>query len=673
MVQNYSGTRLAQDITAPNSAIPAYLPEALKVTDGKLNLKSNKGIGYLTSNNQINALGVMVDSRDKMIIKTEIINPFYGSKGQQAGIWFGISDKTYIKLVVTNNKIELRRELNDVSDKTIGSANVDQRTTATINRLHTYSVGLKLIIDPAKNAGSGFYSTDGGQTYINVGINYPLSSVSLSGMGITASKAYTGLLASHRDADTPVTYSFNNFSVSKILQFDSSAYNFNINDNSLTGSLAGRVRASAIDGGAITYRIQSGNTNGAFSIDENSGQILVNKRLNHHTQSEYMLNVVAATELAVDEASVLMRITVATDPIQDFTTINWTKAAFQPFKVSEAQGETVNGKWYNFGGFDSQKSSFTPTKRSYGYDPVADTWTRIADLPHTPNGTNLGGISHAGTATDGTDIYFSGGYTSNATGTGQIFGTQQVWKYHVASNTYIKLPDLPIKLAAGQLEFVNGRLHHIGGTNLQRTQDMASHYVLDLDDITAGWKAMAPLPNPRQHAGSTVFKGKIYYIGGQYGHDEHLVTQKDVHVYDPKTNLWTKLADLPAPGNYGLGHISSSVVVMGNQIIVLGGEAVHLKLRVALVSAYNPATNIWTSLTPMPVTRYSGVAAVLNGSLYYTGGSNGSTTFKGIAVNNNAVSRKSADLKDDYINLKTKAGIKKSQFLQIHHIAIRFI
>ena len=132
----------------------------------------------------------------------------------------------------------------------------------------------------------------------------------------------------------------------------------------------------------------------------------------------------------------------------EFVNINWGTATSQPYNVNEAQGEVVNGKLYSFGGFDSRKSCCTPTKRAYVYNPVANTWSAIADLPYIPNGANFGGVTHAGITTNGTDIFIAGGYTSNSTGTGQIFGTKQVWKYIVSQNSYTRLPDLPVSIFA---------------------------------------------------------------------------------------------------------------------------------------------------------------------------------------------------------------------------------
>jgi hypothetical protein len=303
--------------------------------------------------------------------------------------------------------------------------------------------------------------------------------------------------------------------------------------------------------------------------------------------------------------------------------IAWTTGATQPYANAEAQGTVVNGKLYVFGGFDSQKSCCTPTSRAYVYDPATNAWSALAPMPPM-NGTGSGGVTHAGLTTDGRDIYFAGGYTSGAGGTGQIFGTKEAWRYNVGTNTYTRLPDLPVDRAAGQLVYLNGELHHIGGTNKARTLDVGDHYVLTLQPLGTAWRTAAPLPNPRHHAGAAVLGGKIYYIGGQRGHDHGLTTQTDVHVFNPATGAWTKVQGLPR----GRGHISASVFVHDNRVFVLGGEVTH-GTPARDVTAYDPATNTWTACTPLPLARSSGVAGAIGNTLYYTTGSFSRTTYKG--------------------------------------------
>ena len=340
----------------------------------------------------------------------------------------------------------------------------------------------------------------------------------------------------------------------------------------------------------------------------------------------------------------IVKVTSSSTPA--FTRISWGTAASQPYGTHEVHGEVVNNKLYIFGGYDVTKSTFTPTKRSYRYDPNTNTWQAIADLPHTPKGTNFGGITHVGTATDGTNIYFAGGYPSNSTGDGQVFGTKQVWRYNVASNNYTALPSLPAELAAGQLKYLNGKLHYMGGANKARA-DVSVHYALDLNNLSAGWKALAPLPNATNHGGSAVYNGKIYYIGGAHGQNDATVMQRTVQVYNPATNTWTKVADMPN----GRDHISSSVVVMGNRILVLGGQTSY-NVSSALVSAYTPSTNTWQELTPLPANRSTGVAAVLNGNIYYTGGIRSKVNYKGVPVQTSS-STSVADIYEAQINDQT--------------------
>ena len=206
MVDTYTGTRLAADGSPTNAGVPGYVPANLSLDAGILKIITKKGIASTTSNNQLNTLGVRVDSRSKLQIDVTIINPYNGSLFEQGGLWFGLSDKTFVKLVVTGNKVELRKELNDVSTTS------DNQITGTISNLNTQTVQLRLIIDPVTNTAEGFYSTNG-STYLNVGATSATKTLNISGMGLTSSTAYTGIFATHRNATAAVTYTFDNFNV----------------------------------------------------------------------------------------------------------------------------------------------------------------------------------------------------------------------------------------------------------------------------------------------------------------------------------------------------------------------------------------------------------------------------------------------------------------------------
>jgi N-acetylneuraminic acid mutarotase len=311
----------------------------------------------------------------------------------------------------------------------------------------------------------------------------------------------------------------------------------------------------------------------------------------------------------------------ASSPSPGFTAINWSTAAASPIGRSEAPGVVADGKLYVFGGYIN--TTFNPTSRSDVYDPVNNTWTRITDLPKP--------LSHVGTAVDGKDIYLAGGYVGKPTG-GQIFATQDVWKYNVDTKTWTAMPSLPQARGSGGMELLGRELHFFGGADINRA-DKGDHWVLSLDGGTQ-WQGAAPLPNPRSHLADAVIGGKLYAIGGQHGVDHDLVTQKSVHVWEgtPGTpGTWTAVAGLPRARS----HIGAATFVMNGRIIVAAGEISHESGgTVSDVTAYDPLANSWKALTPLPKARHSGVAGSIGNQIFYTTGSPGfsSKTYRGSAL-----------------------------------------
>jgi N-acetylneuraminic acid mutarotase len=301
-----------------------------------------------------------------------------------------------------------------------------------------------------------------------------------------------------------------------------------------------------------------------------------------------------------------------------FTTVDWERRASQPFGVSEGQGVVIGGKLYTFGGFDVLATACcTPTRRAFVYDPASDRWTPIHDLPL--------GVTHAGFTTDGVDVFYAGGYIEDASRTFQIFGTKKAYRYRPALDVYEPLPNLPVERAAGQLEYLAGKLHYFGGQNLARTQDTGDHFVLDLANLSAGWTTAAPLPNPRNHVGSAVLDGRIYVVGGQHGHDQGLVTQQELDVWDPASDRWTRLADLPLARS----HIAQATFAFQGRVIVLAGE-LRDGVSTDVNSAYDPLSNTWVDLTPLPAPRHSGVGRPIGEHLWYTSGDWSAETLEGI-------------------------------------------
>jgi hypothetical protein len=123
--------------------------------------------------------------------------------------------------------------------------------------------------------------------------------------------------------------------------------------------------------------------------------------------------------------------------------------------------------------------------------------------------------------------------------------------------------------------------------------------------------APAPLPFPRYGHGSVYADGKLYVIGGQAGPQSTLGT---LQAYDPKTDVWTTLTPMPTPRAY------FGAAVLGRKIYTVGGTPGGGAI-VRVVEAYDLDTGMWESGPNLPQPRWSLTAASLGGKLYALGGS----------------------------------------------------
>lgn len=300
--------------------------------------------------------------------------------------------------------------------------------------------------------------------------------------------------------------------------------------------------------------------------------------------------------------------TVDSVPREPVAAISWRAAATAPLARFEAQSAVVGGKFFVFGGYTDP--DIIPTAFDANmYDPATDTWTRLPDLPRP--------MTHAGTAADEENIYLAGGVVGSAQPleVAKFSATTEVWRYHVPSQTWSALPPLPEPRGAGALAVVGRNLHFFGGTTTDRYTEVGDHWILPLDGA-GPWRAAPPLPNPRNHLSSAVVGGKLYVIGGQHGHNETLVTQRSVHVWDPEVGAWSERTSLP----YGLGHTSNATVVYGGRIYVLGGETERFVYSDAVL-VYDPAADRWTTTTPFTNEEHSLLAGVVGDEVIVTGGS----------------------------------------------------
>ncbi len=128
------------------------------------------------------------------------------------------------------------------------------------------------------------------------------------------------------------------------------------------------------------------------------------------------------------------------------------------------------------------------------------------------------------------------------------------------------------------------------------------------------WTELAPLGmGARQETGVAALGGRIYVLGG---FNDSLAIVPRVEAYDPATEEWSGVAPLPIP----MHHANTAVV--GERLYVLGALITGLFTAIGDSYVYDPATNSWTQLTSMPLGTERGASgtAVIGTKIYVAGG-----------------------------------------------------
>jgi N-acetylneuraminic acid mutarotase len=299
----------------------------------------------------------------------------------------------------------------------------------------------------------------------------------------------------------------------------------------------------------------------------------------------------------------------------------WKKAAPFPQPDEELYGAAVNGKMYVMGGWDEGKAAGL----NYEYDPATDKWTQKRGMPRSAH--------HAAIATANGKLYVIGGFvppkdTQIPTG-GAWEPIADTWEYDPAADSWKSLAPVPTKRGAAVAVEVAGKIYVIGGaTTVADSKDpyftfFGPSLVLTTNEVfdpaTNKWESRRSMSVARNHAYAAAVNGKIYVIGGRTGHAFILsATNTDVvEEYSPVNDMWSAPKErMPTPRSGGAWGTD------GRRIYVAGGEVTTKELVGAFraVEAYEPATNSWISLPPMPMPRHGIAGAVIGNEFHLVSG-----------------------------------------------------
>jgi hypothetical protein len=124
------------------------------------------------------------------------------------------------------------------------------------------------------------------------------------------------------------------------------------------------------------------------------------------------------------------------------------------------------------------------------------------------------------------------------------------------------------------------------------------------------WKPLSPAPAPRQEVSYVAVGGYVYLAAGN---------SRSQSRYDPGTDQWAPVADLPAEFK-GIDHVHG--VAVGGRIAYVGGlEQWEYPFPVTgAVAIYDPETDAFAAGAEMPSPRAAGGVVAWNGKVIYAGG-----------------------------------------------------
>lgn len=303
----------------------------------------------------------------------------------------------------------------------------------------------------------------------------------------------------------------------------------------------------------------------------------------------------------------------------------WTTGTPLPAPRAGAAAGAINGKIYLFGGVDDTG----PLISGLVFDPATNHWT-----PGTPP---LPDMPIAGTG-------------RSAVLKGKLFiigcGVQskQVEAFDPTSNTWdTTYPDLPTGRNDGGVasDQDSQKIYVAGGgdtnpldeldilslapgppviTNPTDLDFLSTNEVFDPGNSSNPWASVSRMPTARAAFGIAAADGKIYVGGGTVTNGCSSAIGI-LEAYDPATDSWATLPPMPTPRS----HLAAAAISgVNTKIYFIGGQE-GCRLSAApptdIVESFDPANNAWeTDLTRMLTPRLGARAGVINSKIYVVGG-----------------------------------------------------
>ncbi len=267
---------------------------------------------------------------------------------------------------------------------------------------------------------------------------------------------------------------------------------------------------------------------------------------------------------------------------------------------SEMAVAYLDGKIYVVGGYPSTRKSVDTVQV---YDVKTDKWSLTTPYPTT--------INHASAVALGGKLYVIGGQTNAGGRREKSRYVNAVHAYDPKTGKWTPRAPMPTARSAMAHDIIDGKIYVAGGRP-PRGHDFAVY-----DPKADKWTPLPDLPTQRNHIAAAAIDGKLYVAGGRFGGGFRSEITPALEVYDPATNQWSARRPMSeARGGLNGIAVEGCFHTFGGEHPTAGPSGVFPHHEV-----YNPGTDTWTRLPDMPIPVHGVTGLVyLDGWIHLPGG-----------------------------------------------------
>ncbi|MFE3267162.1 carboxypeptidase regulatory-like domain-containing protein [Streptomyces sp. NPDC059215] len=191
------------------------------------------------------------------------------------------------------------------------------------------------------------------------------------------------------------------------------------------------------------------------------------------------------------------------DPVTD----SWSKATDNPAALAAAGTAVLDGKMYAVGGMTLDDNYHSTVSV---FDPKTDKWSTVRPYPESVYSTACGAIRGK--------LYCAGGFAAGSDGTGDGSGheTRNAYVYDPAADSWSRIADLPADVANAAYGVANGQLLVSGGATDHISQITGQGFAYD--PAMNWWTPLPVNPAARNRSVGVVGPHGFQVIGGEDGY-----------------------------------------------------------------------------------------------------------------------------------------------------------